>query len=102
MTRMCFELHGMYIVIQNVTIYSLPSGRTLTVRDTRIYAVPSHTSKLVHKKPKNLKKKNGRYLHPLGPSSENLRISISFSNLFRGPSITFTYVYVITENSVPT
>ena len=99
---MCFEPHGMYIVIQNVTIYSLPSGRTLTVRDTRIYAVPRRTSKLVHKKPKHLKKKNGQYLHPLGPSSENPRISISFSNLFRAPSITFTYVYVITENSVPT
>ena len=40
---MCFEPHGMYIVIQNVTIYSLPSGRTLTVRDTRIYAVPCRT-----------------------------------------------------------
>ena len=102
MTRMCFEPHGMYIVIQNVTIYSLRNGRTLTVRDTRIYAVPCRTSKLVHKKPKNLKKKNGRYLHPLGPSSENPRISIFFSNLFRGPSITFTYVYIITENSVHT
>ena len=101
MTRMCFEPHGMYIVIQNVTIYSLPNGRTLTVRDTRIYSVPRRTSKLVHKKPKHLKK-NGRYLHPLGQSSENPRISISFSNLFRGPSITFTYVYVITENSVLT
>ena len=98
---MCFEPHGMYIVIQNVTIYSLPKGRTLTVRDTRIYSVLCRTSKLVHKKPKQLKK-NGRYLHPLGPSSENPRISISFSNLFRGPSITFTYVYVITENSVLT
>ena len=91
----------MFIVIQNVTIYGLPNGRTLTVRDTRIYSMPHRTSKLVHKKPKHLKK-NRRYLHPLGPSSENPRISISFSNLFRGPSITFTYVYVITENSVLT
>ena len=93
--------HGMYIVILNVTIYSLPNGRTLTVRDLRIYAVPQRTSQVVHKKPKHLKK-NGHYLHPLGPSSENPRISISFSNLLQGPCITFTYVYVITENSVRT
>ena len=31
-TRMCFEPHGMFIVIQKVTFYILPNGRTLLIQ----------------------------------------------------------------------
>ena len=109
MTRMCFELHGMIIVIQKAKLCFLQNGITLLIRKTRICSVLHSITLLVREKPKLLKKtlseqvkRYRRYLHPLYNLKENRGVSISLSNLFRFPSIMFTFVYLITENSVLT
>ena len=106
MTRMCFGPHGMIIVIQRTRLCFLQNGMTLVLRKTRICSVPHSITILVREKPKLLKKtalehvkRYRRYLHPLYNLKENQGISISLSNLFQFPSITFTFVYIITKNS---
>ena len=107
MARMCFEPHGMIIVIQKAKLGFLQNGMTLVIQKTKICSVPRSIAILVQEKPKLLKKISSkqvkryrRYLHPLYHLKENQGNSISLSNLFRFPSITFTFVYLITENSV--
>ena len=107
MTRMCFEPHGMIIVIQKAKLCFLQNGMTLVIRKTKICSVLCSITILVREKPKLLKKTSSeqvkryrRYLHPLYHLKEIQGNSISLSNLFWFPSITFMFVYLITENSV--
>ena len=99
----------MIIVIQKAKLCFLQNGMTLLIQKTRICSVPCSITILVREKPKLLKKtsseqvkRNRRYLHPLFNVKENQGNSISLSTLFWLPSITFTFVYIITENSVLT
>ena len=83
---------------------------TLVFRKTKIRFMPRGLTILLREKPKLQKKtpskdvvrRYQRYLHPLNKLKQNQGISITLSNLFQFPSITFTNVYEITENSVLT
>ena len=107
---MCFGPHGMIIVIQKTKLCFLQDGMTLVFRKTKIRFMPRGLTILLREKPKlqkktlseNIVRRYRRYLHPLSKLKQNQGISITLSNLFQFPNITFTNVYVITENSVLT